>query len=454
MSDSNVISQIYAKIEREKALINAAQAMRQSSNFQVQQSLDAQIKQGRKNLEYLEQRLRDQEMRQVGQGMEGMSIGSGSNGGPQPPAHGASLSPSQRNNSFGTPSVPPKGSPDFGSYGYSGQGRGYMDNLSGGSGMMPPRPPYGPSAPTQSIPKARPNYSKLDLIKADTQHLGPRFQLMLSQLTFKLTIERQYLDGIEKLIKLYSDDGDRRSKVDAVGRRTESQQKIQLLSQALKRYEDLHVDMETPDVQDDDSINSPQLRKPLSGHLALRIYGVRDVQHAITGKFSRGPETFAIIKVEDAFKGRTKATRTDKWTDEVHSIEVDKANEIELTVYDKTGPHPTPIGLLWIRISDIVEEMRRKKIESELSGSQWVTAEQMDNNPKSIGAGSFGGTLGTGAAPSANYGASAGRAPGPGSSAAPGEENESNIDAWFSLEPVGSIHLSMIFSKVPTTLFF
>ena len=73
---------------------------------------------------------------------------------------------------------------------------------------------------------------------------------MLSQLTFKLSVEKQYKDGIEKLWRLYQDDGDRKSKSDAEARRIESNQKIQLLRQALKRYEDLHVDMAEPDIED------------------------------------------------------------------------------------------------------------------------------------------------------------------------------------------------------------
>lgn len=68
---------------------------------------------------------------------------------------------------------------------------------------------------------------------------------MLSQLEFKLSVERQYKDGVEKMVRLYQDDGDRKPKADAEARRIESNQKIQLLRQALKRYEDLHVDMES-----------------------------------------------------------------------------------------------------------------------------------------------------------------------------------------------------------------
>ncbi len=68
---------------------------------------------------------------------------------------------------------------------------------------------------------------------------------MLSQLEFKLSVEKQYKDGIEKMVRLYQLEGDRKSRADAEGRRIESNQKIQLLKQALRRYEDLHVDMES-----------------------------------------------------------------------------------------------------------------------------------------------------------------------------------------------------------------
>ena len=166
-NNDDLINQIYKKIERERVLINAANNMRQSSNPQVQQSLDAQIKEGRKNISYLEERLDALKMQSMGQGMGGMSIGSGSNGGPLPPSHGA-LSPQQqglRNNSF-SPTSPNQGRgrggypTDQGGYGGPAQG-GYTDQMGAGSGMMPPRPPYGPSAPGSTVPKARPNYSKL-----------------------------------------------------------------------------------------------------------------------------------------------------------------------------------------------------------------------------------------------------------------------------------------------------
>jgi classical protein kinase C len=85
---------------------------------------------------------------------------------------------------------------------------------------------------------------RVDLIKFDTPYLGPRIQLMLSQIQFKLNVEEQYLKGIEKMVQLYQMEGDKKSKADAAARRMESSQKIVLLKQALKRYEELHIDMD------------------------------------------------------------------------------------------------------------------------------------------------------------------------------------------------------------------
>jgi hypothetical protein len=73
---------------------------------------------------------------------------------------------------------------------------------------------------------------------------------MLSQLEFKLSVEKQYKAGIEKMVRLYQDEGDRKSRADAEGRRIESNQKIQLLQQALKRYADLHVGIGEDDAGD------------------------------------------------------------------------------------------------------------------------------------------------------------------------------------------------------------
>lgn len=79
---------------------------------------------------------------------------------------------------------------------------------------------------------------------------------MLSQIQFKLNVEEQYLKGVEKMVQLYGMEGDRKSKADAAARRVESKQKILLLKQALKRYEELHIDTDMTDNQDGESLDA------------------------------------------------------------------------------------------------------------------------------------------------------------------------------------------------------
>lgn len=118
MDGDELIASVFRKIEREKALITAASNMRQSTdNPLVQQRVDANIRDGRKNIAYLEEKMRELQIRQMNQ-----------EGGPAPP---------------------PKG---------HGEGEHYTQ---GGSGSMPSGAPFADPRPYAPIPKARPNYTKL-----------------------------------------------------------------------------------------------------------------------------------------------------------------------------------------------------------------------------------------------------------------------------------------------------
>jgi classical protein kinase C len=127
--EDEVTRSIISKIEREKALLTAANAMRQStSNPSVLQSIDMKIKDGRKNIEYLESRLREHQMKQMNAGMGGMDLNTGG-------------------------------------YGQQGQFQqpGYGDGgyPQPGGGAMPPSAPFAKGPPGGGMAKPRPNYSRL-----------------------------------------------------------------------------------------------------------------------------------------------------------------------------------------------------------------------------------------------------------------------------------------------------
>ncbi|KAK3352240.1 hypothetical protein B0T25DRAFT_590222 [Lasiosphaeria hispida] len=431
-NDEEKIQDISKKIEREKALINAANLMRQQTNNEaVRSKLDTQMREGRRNLEFFEERLRELQMRRLGHGVDNMSIG------------GSTLAGSFRNSGgdhVGAPAPPPKDG-----------GGGYGDQYGQHGELMPARGPFPGQPPNSAIPKARPNFTKLDLIKFDTPYLGPRIQLMLSQIQFKLNVEEQYLKGIEKMVQLYQMEGDKKSRADAAARRVESRSKIILLKQALRRYEELHIDMDV-DAADDDSINMPNLRKPLTGQLSIRVLSVKDVDHAPLGRFSRAPETFVAVKVEDNVVARTRASRNDRWEAEYHTIVVDRANEVELTVYDKPGEHAVPIALLWVRISDIAEELRRKRIEAENNNAGWVSADRLGSSnrapPPQFPMGSQGPQFhAPPTSPSLHSQSTVFNPETQSQTSQQAPVMTQPIDAWFNLEPTGQIHLSLNFTK-------
>lgn len=139
MDGDELIASVYRKIEREKALITAANNMRQSTdNPLVQQRVDINIRDGRKNIAYLEEKMRELQIRRIDQEGGGSPQG-------RAPGHPG-------------PTPPPK---DFSGYFDNGEGdSGYPQ---GGTGSTPSGAPFADPRPYAPIPKARPNYTKLGM---------------------------------------------------------------------------------------------------------------------------------------------------------------------------------------------------------------------------------------------------------------------------------------------------
>jgi hypothetical protein len=162
-SNDEALRTVYQKIEREKALINAANAMRQQTNNEsVRSKLDSQMREGRRNIQFFEEKMRELQMRKMGQSMENMNLASGSAGGA-----GNRTSAGMRNDSDGPPTPPPK--EPRAAYVQQGLDRGGYgtpdySQIGGHGNMMPPRHPYAPPAPGQTgLSKSRPHYSKLGM---------------------------------------------------------------------------------------------------------------------------------------------------------------------------------------------------------------------------------------------------------------------------------------------------
>lgn len=151
MNDDAATQDILRKIDREKAIINGLNQMRQATNnASVNSRVESQIRDARRNIQYFEQTLQDLRSRKIGSDMGNLSLrGSGR---PQPQSPGGpsnGMSGRGMNNQQGYGG----GEADYGNPGPGGYSEG------GAPGLMPPRAPFT-SAPTDRSPK-RPTFSRL-----------------------------------------------------------------------------------------------------------------------------------------------------------------------------------------------------------------------------------------------------------------------------------------------------
>ncbi|KAJ9116411.1 hypothetical protein QFC22_004853 [Naganishia vaughanmartiniae] len=461
------------------AYIRALQAS--SKNEAVIKQAQNEVRNAQANIKFLEDELAKLQLTAGGGGASGASSPVPSQQGQylQHGAAGSQSRPGMQHAYTGQPTQPPLGAqhsrgpsipsgPNFSAYPSTGSNASHQRGYSSPSvqqytgqaqGERPLPPPPGPTGygPVQQVrgdavvegtgqagaigtSGAAKNYTQLDLLRYDAPLSGPKITRMLHQLQFKLQVEEQYKRGIEKMGALYRDEGDKRLKNETEVKKVESQNKIQLLKRALKRYETLRL---FEDAEDDEFLPDGQrkenLRKPLAGKLTISLKMAKDLNHIpLSRKSSKiHNETTVVIKIEGNERGVSHPSRNDKWYEDFEII-IDKANEVELTVYDQqTGGDPTPIGMVWFRISDIAEALRRQKVaaaDNAASGQAgtWVTAAKaasMRIPPN---------------APGSNSDSTLHGARGASGNDAKGGEG---IDGWFAVEPAGALSLHLNFVK-------
>ncbi|OBA28961.1 hypothetical protein HANVADRAFT_50915 [Hanseniaspora valbyensis NRRL Y-1626] len=302
-----------------------------------------------------------------------------------------------------------------------------------------------------------PKFTRLELMKYDCPYLGQKIQVMLQQLEFKLQVETQYLAANEKLTKLYQIDGDQRTSIAAETGVQDSKYRVQLLKKALKKYESLNVlpkldQIPLNDEEASDENGSQFNRKQLTGTFTLKISSIRDADHLASPTFSRKPDTYITVKIDDVERARTKPSRSDSWNDEFE-IYVDKGHEVEITVYDRIGETLTPVGIMWILLADVVEDIRKKKQVKQVQNG-WAVAQDVigSNNNSNSNVNKLG--YNTDTSTSSIYNSQTDLTLINTQQLHQTENYEdSNIlsQAWLSLEPTGQILLSFGFNKQQTS---
>ena len=165
MNDDVVISDVRRKIERERALINGATAMRASTNNPtVKSAADNEIREGRRNLDYLESTLKQLELRKSGGPSQGRT-GNASEGRGSPNQNRNTRQVAGRGTTDGPSHAASEHDSRLGHHGgdEGDYGEGEYSNLDTAYGSMPPRAPFSAPPPGSNVGRVRPNYSRLGM---------------------------------------------------------------------------------------------------------------------------------------------------------------------------------------------------------------------------------------------------------------------------------------------------
>ncbi|KAI9245982.1 kinase-like domain-containing protein [Sporodiniella umbellata] len=170
---------------------------------------------------------------------------------------------------------------------------------------------------------------------------------------------------------------------------------------------------------------TPGSRRPVTGKLQLQILEARGLAHAPTRMF-KAPDTIVYVKIDGNIVFRSKPSRQDTWNDycETH---VNKATEVEISMYDQEAERSLPIGIFWLKITDITEGLRKKKIQQE-SDPRWVPADVYQKQR---------------AITPADEGASVENE----EEEEPKDTELDGMQAWFDVEPSGEILLQVNFAR-------
>lgn len=138
---------------------------------------------------------------------------------------------------------------------------------------------------------------------------------------------------------------------------------------------------------DDDAVEpeerqNPAIRRNVNGRLIARIDYARHLGHAPT-RGGRTNETIAVLKIDGAAQAKTRPSRSQRWTEEFE-LRADKASEFEVTFYDRVGDQLVPIGMMWLKLTEILDDLRRANINAH-SGQMpgWAPA-SMDESGEAM----------------------------------------------------------------------
>ncbi|KAJ3150499.1 Serine/threonine kinase [Geranomyces michiganensis] len=236
-----------------------------------------------------------------------------------------------------------------------------MDHRGGGRGSTPAG--SGATTPSRGAASAASSSHSLehsnsgptgitnfDNMKYGTALTAEKVKYRLKEVRHKLAVEQKVKAGTENMVKALSVGPSASQDPTVMGelmdKIAEANAKTAFLHKAEHKYSGLTV---VEDEEEEGYLADVRLKK--TGRLRAKIIGATN----LPGRRSAKDEIMAIVRVDGVIKHETKPTRT-QWQETI-DIQVDKAQEVEIAVYDRSW---TLLGLVWFRLWELEDDIKVK----------------------------------------------------------------------------------------------
>lgn len=174
----------------------------------------------------------------------------------------------------------------------------------------------------------------------------------LQEIGYRVDVEQKVKAGTDRLhyVLAASTDNSKDRRLQVEEKLAECTGKLNLLLKAQQRYQNLYFG-DSSSIADDDPSNKPT-RKPFSGKLSLFLIGAS----GLVNKASPRSDAYASIKIDGVQRVKTKNAPV-MWQ-EKFEIQLDRAQEVEICIYEKSGGL---LALMWFKLSELEESLRLEK---------------------------------------------------------------------------------------------
>ncbi|KAJ3079706.1 Serine/threonine kinase, partial [Quaeritorhiza haematococci] len=171
----------------------------------------------------------------------------------------------------------------------------------------------------------------------------------LNHVKAKLDLEQKVKAGTENLLMaMHRNRADSKQIVEVEAKLQEVREKISFLSKAEQKYAKLNV----ADEEEEEQLG--EVRQRRTGRLRIRLIAAL----SIPGKRTSDAQFYAVIRVDGQRKATSRPTRQ-RWDDH-YDIQVDKAQQVEITIYDTSYGGGGVLSLVWFKLSELEEDLKTK----------------------------------------------------------------------------------------------